>query len=48
MESFPIFSSYLTLTNNLFSFDLFYFGNQTLENIGKYFQEEYFPQTNGA
>ena len=43
---FPIFLSYFPLTNNLFSFDLFYFGNQILENIEKYFSEEYFPQTN--
>ena len=38
MEScFSIFLSYFHLTNNLFSLDLFYFGNQTLENKRKYF-----------
>ena len=30
------------MTNNLFSFDLFYFSKQTLENIRKYFQKKIF------
>ena len=45
---FSLFWDYFPLTNNLFSFDLFFLVIQTLKNEEKHFPEEYFPQTNGV